>query len=113
MAFRRGFKTEANSIATEIRAEIGLQALEALDPWGLARHLAIPVIPLSELARDATGAAYLLYTEPEALSWRVISRMNSRMASCCILRHPLSITGDAASGIKISKMKRSGWPVPC
>jgi Zn-dependent peptidase ImmA (M78 family) len=68
VAFRRGFKTEANSIATEIRAEIGLQALEALDPWGLAKHLAIPVIPLSELARDATGAAYLLDTEPEAFS---------------------------------------------
>lgn len=49
---RRGFKTEANSVAVEVRSELGLRAADPLDPWRLAEHLAIPVIPLSAFARD-------------------------------------------------------------
>jgi len=45
---RRGFKTEAYAIAREIRAELNLNALEPLDPWVLAEHLAIPVWRLSK-----------------------------------------------------------------
>lgn len=47
MAFRRGFKTEANAIASEVRAELGLTALAPLNPHDLAAHLDIPVHPLS------------------------------------------------------------------
>jgi Zn-dependent peptidase ImmA (M78 family) len=50
MAFRRGFKTEATDIAREIRAELGLHSTAPLDPRRLAEHLAIPVVPLSQLA---------------------------------------------------------------
>ncbi len=56
MAVRRGFKTEANHIAREVRAELGLLFIDSLDPWALARHLEIPVVPLSSyggLAADA------------------------------------------------------------
>jgi Zn-dependent peptidase ImmA (M78 family) len=45
---RRGFKTEAYAISREIRAELELTALDPLDPWALAEHLAIPVWRLSE-----------------------------------------------------------------
>lgn len=53
---RRGFKTEANDIAREIRQELGLGLADPLDPWVLAAHLEIPVVPLTELRRDAAAA---------------------------------------------------------
>lgn len=68
MAFRRGFKTEANATALEVRAELGLLALDALDPLVLVDHLEIPVVGLSEIARTSAGAEYLLNVEPEAFS---------------------------------------------
>jgi hypothetical protein len=42
---RRGFKTEANDIAREIRGELGLRDVEPLDPWKLAAALEVRVIP--------------------------------------------------------------------
>jgi hypothetical protein len=68
MALRRGFKTEANTLGAEIRRELGLRALDRLDPFALAAHLAIPVAPLSQLRSAAPAAAYLLDVEPEAFS---------------------------------------------
>lgn len=55
MAYRHGFKSEANSIAREIRDELGLAMLDTLDPLVLAEHLEIPVTPLSDLRDDALG----------------------------------------------------------
>ncbi len=68
MAYRRGFKTEANGTALEVRAELGLRALDPLDPFALARHLEIPIIDLSDFARTSAGARYLLAVEPESFS---------------------------------------------
>lgn len=67
MGLRRGFKTEANDIATEIRAELGLGPLDPLDPVALADRLAIPIIPLSDFA-EAPKTQHLLTREPEAFS---------------------------------------------
>lgn len=50
MTFRRGFKADAKRIADETRAELGLGSSEPLDPWALAKHLAIPVYGLEEVA---------------------------------------------------------------
>ena len=33
---RRGFKTQANQIAREVRGELGLGPTDPLDPWKLA-----------------------------------------------------------------------------
>src|SRR5713101_2305855 len=68
MAFRRGFKTEANSLALEVRAELRLGMLDRLDPLALVQHLEIPVIKLSDYGRTSAGAKYLLEVEPEAFS---------------------------------------------
>jgi Zn-dependent peptidase ImmA (M78 family) len=69
MGYRRGFKSDANSTAREIREELGLKSTDALDPWRLAEHLAVPVIPLSALSNDVPDAArYLLDIEPEVFS---------------------------------------------
>ena len=53
MALRRGFKSEARSIAQEVRGELGVRPTDPLDPLKLAQHLDIPVIPLSALRSDA------------------------------------------------------------
>lgn len=58
MKLRRGFKTEANEIACETRAELRLAKSAPLDPRKLAEHLEIPVITLSSfrnLIPDAAG----------------------------------------------------------
>lgn len=48
MAYRRGFKTEANWYSRAFREELGLQAHSPLCPFKLADHLALPVMPLSK-----------------------------------------------------------------
>lgn len=53
---RRGFKTEANAIAREVRAELGLAASSPLDIWALAEHLAIPLRPLHDLKATVPDA---------------------------------------------------------
>lgn len=79
MAYRRGFKSEANSIAREVRGELGLRMLDALDPWRLAEHLAVPVVPLSALRHVAPGpVAYLMDTEPGAFSAVTVFRGRRR-----------------------------------
>lgn len=68
MGYQRGFKTEANATALEVRRDLHLRALDPLDPFVLAKHLEIPVINLSDLARTSAGANYLLTIEPESFS---------------------------------------------
>lgn len=70
MGFRRGFKTEANRIAIDVRADLGLPAEAPLDPWAVCLRLDVPVIKLSSLV-DAGGALigqHFLDEEPNAFS---------------------------------------------
>jgi Zn-dependent peptidase ImmA (M78 family) len=60
LSFRRGFKTEANQIATEIRSELGLSQIAPLNPWALSEHLAIDVLPLSGMLDEAPSVAHFL-----------------------------------------------------
>lgn len=53
---RRGFKTEAGDIGRQVRAELGLNQLQPLDPWTLASALDVPVIALSDFASDVPVA---------------------------------------------------------
>lgn len=47
MGLRRGFKTEAEWYAQDVRAELGLRRVDPLCPWQLATHLAHEVTRLS------------------------------------------------------------------
>lgn len=49
VSYRRGFKTEANDIAREVRLELGLTPMDPLDPWMLSHHLEIPIRTLSSM----------------------------------------------------------------
>lgn len=55
MTFRRGFKTEAERISLDVRAELGWSATDALDVFSVADHWGIPVVPMSCLP-DGCGA---------------------------------------------------------
>jgi Zn-dependent peptidase ImmA (M78 family) len=69
MGYRRGFKSEANATAREVREELGLAALDPLDPWVLAEYLDVPVIPLSDFGDDAAFAVrHLQEVEVEVFS---------------------------------------------
>jgi Zn-dependent peptidase ImmA (M78 family) len=48
VTLRRGFKTEASSLAQQVRNELGLKSIDPLDPLRLASHVEIPLIGLSD-----------------------------------------------------------------
>jgi hypothetical protein len=54
-ALRRGFKAEAERIALEARAELGLDPSNRLDCRDLAAHLGIPIVQVRDL--EGEGAA--------------------------------------------------------
>jgi Zn-dependent peptidase ImmA (M78 family) len=56
-SLRYGFKTEAEQIATEVRAELGLDAYERFDPRTLAAHLDIQVIDMTSLVDSGASLA--------------------------------------------------------
>ena len=68
MGYRHGFKSEATSLADEIRAELGLAPLDRLDPFILADHLAIEVVGLSTMLAAHPKIEHLRSVEPEVFS---------------------------------------------
>lgn len=54
MKFKRGFKAEANRIAVRVREQIGLTAIDPIDPIDICKHFDIELIKLSELDCDTT-----------------------------------------------------------
>jgi Zn-dependent peptidase ImmA (M78 family) len=79
MAYRWGFKTEANDIAREIRAELDLHPLDRLDPRVLAEYLDISIIPLSDFVATTPGVACLLTVEQEVFSAITVFRGTRRV----------------------------------
>ena len=74
MGLRRGFMADARRLADEVRAELGLIPTAPLDPWQLAEHLCVPVLPLSSYERRAPDACRVLSgTERGAFSALVAS----------------------------------------
>lgn len=53
---RHGFKTEAERISLELRAELGLAAGDRLDCLRLADHFCVPVVALPDLRGDGARA---------------------------------------------------------
>lgn len=55
LTFKRGFKTEANRIAVRVRKQMGLAAIEPIDPVEVCHHFDIELIKLSQLECDCTA----------------------------------------------------------
>lgn len=68
MAFQRGFKSAANKLAADVRADLGIGPFDHLDPRRLAAWLAIPIIDMSSLEAAAPAVKHLLQVEPEVFS---------------------------------------------
>jgi len=80
VAYRRGFKTEAHALAVEVRAELGLNPLDRLDPFKLADHLEIPVLPLTALReKNPDCVRHFTQLEPEAFSGVTVFSGQRRM----------------------------------
>jgi Zn-dependent peptidase ImmA (M78 family) len=68
---KRGFKTNAERIATEIREELELGEDERLQPLELAEHLAIPVFSLRNASKAApknSFSKYFAVADPDSFS---------------------------------------------
>lgn len=59
MKYRRGFKTDTNWYAREMRRELDIPPYGALCPWKLAAHLGFNIVKLSDYASN----------EPKAVSY--------------------------------------------
>jgi Zn-dependent peptidase ImmA (M78 family) len=58
---RRGFKSHAERIAAETRAELRLDCTQRLVPARLADHLEIPVFTMSEAAKQVQRTSFVRY----------------------------------------------------
>lgn len=65
MSLRRGFKAEAERIATQVRSELSLTPTCRLDPYLLAQHFCIPVLTIRQCLRvsESKGRIKLLLAE--------------------------------------------------
>lgn len=102
--FRRGFKKEADELARELRAELGLRPQAPLDPMLLADHLMIPVRPLSDLlVREEAAVQCLLGPEAKAFSAATVFDGSRRMIlyndSHHAVRRASSVAHELAHGL--------------
>jgi Zn-dependent peptidase ImmA (M78 family) len=89
VTYRRGFKSEANATAREIRAELGLGDLDRLHPLELAEYLAVPVQTLTDLSgRAGEATAYLRAEEPSSFSAVTVFHGSRRLIVHNDAHHP-------------------------
>lgn len=76
MGFRHGFKTKANRIAVQIRADLALVPNSPLDPWSVCDHFDVEVIKLSELLGEGGTrlGSHFLDVDTDVFSAVVIPR---------------------------------------
>ncbi len=72
MKLRWGFKAEANTIARNIRRELGLAPADPLDPWRLAAQLEIPIVNLSSMRAEA-GNAVMQFTQKDREAFSAVT----------------------------------------
>lgn len=87
MTLRRGFKSEANWYARQMRHELRLASYSALCPWKLADHLGFPIVPLTDFA----------VTEPEMVAFFRSSAGQTAFSAITLFngRKPLIVHNDA------------------
>lgn len=76
---RHGFKTEAETIAEEVRRDLGREPSDPLCMWTLAAHLDVPVMALSKLHEAASSVAVLTGPERGAFSALTVFRGSERI----------------------------------
>ncbi len=117
MTLRRGFKTEANELALEVRAELRLRAYSPLCPFALAENLCIPVLTLNDLlARDATLAeSVALLTDTHRSAFSAIT-VFSGWRRCIVHNHrhaPVRRRSNVAHELAHALLKHPPHPPSC
>lgn len=69
---RRFNKAACKRLAAEVRAEVGLSAMDALDPWRLAQEYGISVVALSELPVADHVREHFADVRPEVFSGALV-----------------------------------------
>ena len=94
--YRPSFKEESKSICSQVRQELGLTMTQRLDPWLLARHLDITVVPLGYIERFAPyGCHHFLHENQSAFSAVTVFRGAERI----IVHNDAHTVGRQASDI--------------
>lgn len=65
---KRGFKAEAERLSERFRSELGISKFAPLDAFALAKHLGVPIFPVSELKDDLTANDYARLSDPDKFS---------------------------------------------
>lgn len=65
-------KAACKRLAAEVRSEVGLGPMDALDPWELAREYGIAVAPLSDLSISDEVRDYFCDVRPEVFSGALV-----------------------------------------
>ncbi|HKS47765.1 MAG TPA: ImmA/IrrE family metallo-endopeptidase [Amycolatopsis sp.] len=72
MALRRGFRKEAREITREVRAELGIDAFAAMDPYALAKLYGIEVVDLSNPCLPAESVRHFTEERPHVFSGALV-----------------------------------------
>jgi Zn-dependent peptidase ImmA (M78 family) len=109
---RRGFKTEANEYARELRTELGLSAHAPLSSWALATYLGIPLMRLSELAAiEPAAVRYLTRSAPDVFSAATLFAGYRRLIVYNDAHHPRRQAADLAHEISHGLLGHPPSPV--
>lgn len=76
MAAKRINKAACKRLAIEVRSELGLELMQALNPWDLAELYGIPVVPLGELPLDHAVRDHFHAVRPEVFSGALLPHRN-------------------------------------
>jgi len=96
--YRRGFKAEAERLAMAVRAEMGLNFRERLDPRALAEHVRVPIREVPELVAAGMpeySVRHLLGRGKREFSAALFERGGVRL----IVANPVHSVGRQASNI--------------
>lgn len=126
---RRGFKTEARELSRHVRGELGLTPLDALDPWALADHLAIPIWRLSEYEEIQSAVTLLsgphqgaysamvafvghrrviIHNDAHALT-RQRADISHELAHALLLHEPHTVRAGTAPAFDPDQEEEAGW----
>lgn len=73
LAFKRGFKTEAERIAAQCRSDLGLKDFQPLSAFSLAEHLNLKVIAPTDLLGLSNNSLAALLNSGGASHWSAVT----------------------------------------
>jgi Zn-dependent peptidase ImmA (M78 family) len=111
---KRGFKTQAERIATEVRKELDLADDERLEPLELTEHLAIPVLSLKALSRAVPKNHFSQYfgvTDPDSFSAVTIFNGHKRLIVHNESHHPNRQASNLTHEVSHSILEHQPTPI--